>query len=125
MSEATNPINWFEIPVSDMARAVDFYEHVLGVPLSANEVGDLRMAWFPIVAGAPGATGSLIQGDGYTPSPAGTLVYFAVADIDEALARAESRGGRIVLGKTSIGEHGFIAHLEDTEGNRIALHARA
>lgn len=30
-----NPVNWFEIYVSDMTRARKFYESVLGVELSS------------------------------------------------------------------------------------------
>jgi predicted enzyme related to lactoylglutathione lyase len=124
MAEPSNPVNWFEIPVNDLPRAMDFYEHVLGVPLAANDMGAIAMAWFPMASGASGAAGTLIKGDGYAPSADGTLVYFAVADIEAALARVEERGGRTLMPKTSIGQHGFIAHFEDTEGNRVALHAR-
>lgn len=119
-----NPVNWFEIPVRDMARAATFYEQVFEVALVLNEAGPLVMAWFPIAPGLSGAAGTLIQGEGYEPSPFGTLVYFEVADIDATLARVEAMGGRVVLPKASIGEHGFIAHFEDSEGNRIALHSR-
>jgi predicted enzyme related to lactoylglutathione lyase len=28
-----NPVNWFEIPVRDMAKARKFYESVFGMPL--------------------------------------------------------------------------------------------
>jgi len=29
----------------------------------------------------------------------------------------------VLLPKMSIGEYGFIAHFQDSEGNRVALHA--
>ena len=35
----------------------------------------------------------------------------------------EDAGGKIVLPKTSIGPNGFMAHIIDTEGNKIALHS--
>jgi predicted enzyme related to lactoylglutathione lyase len=85
----------------------------------------MQMAWFRLAPGVSGAAGTLIQADGYEPSPFGTLIYFEVADVGETLARVESLGGRELLPKTSIGEHGFIAHFEDSEGNRIALHSRS
>jgi predicted enzyme related to lactoylglutathione lyase len=31
MPSHANPVNWFEIPVNDLARAKSFYEAVLGV----------------------------------------------------------------------------------------------
>lgn len=120
-----NLVNWFEIPVSDLQRAMAFYEKVLEADLSPHEMGPLKMAWFPMHQGAPGAAGSLVQGDTYIPSHEGSMVYFTVADLDAALARVEAAGGKVLNPKTSIGEYGFVAHLEDTEGNRVALHSPA
>lgn len=51
------------------------------------------------------------------------MVYFSVASIEETVQKATEKGSRVLNGKTFIGEFGFIAHLEDSEGNRIALHA--
>lgn len=119
-----NPVNWFEIPVSDLSRAVTFYERVLGSKLDLHDFGGLKMAWFPMSQDAPGAAGTLVKHEAYVPSYDGTLVYFSVPDIDETLRRIQSSGGKILNEKTSIGEYGFVAHFEDTEGNRVALHSR-
>ena len=51
------------------------------------------------------------------------MVYFHVNDIEATLAKIESNGGKTLFPKTGIGEHGFIAHFEDSEGNRVSLHA--
>jgi len=118
-----NPVNWFEIPVSDLDRAMQFYERVLNVTLQRQDFGGLKMAWFPMTQGAPGATGSLVKQETYVPSYEGTMVYFTVESIEETLARIQSSGGKVLNGKTSIGEFGFVAHFEDSEGNRVALHA--
>lgn len=118
-----NPVNWFEIPAADLERAKAFYEHVFEVSLQVVELGPLRMAWFPMVADAPGATGTLVQAETYTPSHAGAMVYFSVADIPATLARVSAKGGKVLREKMSIGEHGFVGHFEDCEGNRVALHA--
>ena len=123
MSDQTNPVNWFEIPVNDLERAKQFYETVFGLQLSLNEMGSMKMAWFPMTQGGPGATGTLIQSEGYAPSHAGTLVYFSVTDIEGALDKVNANGGKTLMPKTSIGEHGYIAHFQDCEGNRVALHA--
>jgi uncharacterized protein len=123
MTQPMNAVNWFEIPVTDLARAKAFYEHVLGLPLSLNEMGPLKMAWFPMNQGAMGATGSLVKAAGFTPSHAGSLVYFTVEDIEAALKRAAAKGGKVLNPKTGIGQYGFIAHFEDCEGNRVALHS--
>ena len=120
---ADNPVNWFEIPVSNLDRAKAFYEAVLGVELAPSEMGPLKMAWFPMTMGATGAAGTLAQGEGYTPSKSGSLVYFHVDSIEDALGKIQKQGGKVLTPKMSIGEWGHVAHFEDSEGNRVALHA--
>ena len=53
----------------------------------------------------------------------GTLVYFACEDCAVEAARADENGGSIFIEKMSIGEHGFISLVYDTEGNMIGLHS--
>jgi uncharacterized protein len=115
--------NWFEIPVKDMGRARKFYEKVFDVELSLEEMGGMKLAMFPFTQDAPGAAGALLQGPSYEPSHAGAVVYFSVDDIEETLRRINGAGGKTIMPKTSIGEYGFIAHYEDSEGNRLALHS--
>lgn len=123
MPQQSNPVNWFEIPVNDLQRAKEFYEYVFDVTLSVQDLGALKMAWFPMVQGASGAAGTLVKAESYVPSYAGTMVYFTVADIDAALKRVSEKGGKILRSKMSIGQHGFVGHFEDCEGNRVALHS--
>jgi hypothetical protein len=47
MTTSMNPVNWFEIPATDLDRAKAFYEYVLGVNLTLQDFGPLKMAWFP------------------------------------------------------------------------------
>jgi predicted enzyme related to lactoylglutathione lyase len=122
MPSPANPVNWFEIPVTDMTRAKTFYEAVLSVDITDSEMGPNKMGWFPMEMGAPGAAGTLIQGEGYNPSHDGSLVYLHVDKIDSALETVGTAGGKVLMPRIAIGEHGFIAHFEDTEGNRVALH---
>ena len=123
MSDPTNPVVWYEIPVADLERAKSFYEAVLGIEMSLNEMGPLKMAWFPMHQGAMGSTGALVKADGYTPSYQGTMVYLTVGDIEKTIELVEKHGGKTLNPKMSIGEYGFVAHFEDSEGNRVALHA--
>lgn len=118
-----NPVNWFEIPVMDMKRAKAFYEKVFGYSLSLHDMGPLHMAWFPMEDKAPGAAGSLVQGEMYEPCDTGHVIYFSVEDITGVLEKAKKNGGTIQNPKTGIGEYGFIGHFKDTEGNCIGLHS--
>ncbi len=115
-------LNWFEIPVLDMARAVSFFNHLYGISLEATEQPEYAMALFPSETGTGGA---LVMGQGCTPSETGTLLYLnAPEDIEVMLNRVEEGGGRVIMSKTEIaGEGGFFALFLDTEGNRLALHA--
>jgi predicted enzyme related to lactoylglutathione lyase len=124
MSAETNPVGWFEIPVTDMARATTFYEQVLGLKLELHDMGPFTMAWFPMQPDVMGATGSLVKGESYAPAHNGTLVYFSVANVEATLQRVAARGGKVLSPKKSIGEHGYVGHFEDSEGNRVALHSR-
>ena len=128
MELKNNVISWFEIPVTNMERAVKFYETVFGFILSRNQMGPLDMAWFPYVENGLGAGGSLVfEKDFYKPSTDGALVYFTAqsGDLVNELSKVENAGGKIISGKKLIAEdYGYMALIIDTEGNRIALHSR-
>lgn len=123
MAEKVNPVGWFEIPVTDLVRAREFYEHIFEVKLEEHRMDDVDMAWFPMQEGVYGAAGTLARGKNYKPSSDGVLVYLTTPDIDAALSRVEKNGGRVLAAKTSIGEYGFIGLFLDTEGNRIGIHS--
>lgn len=123
MSFKANPVNWFEIPVTDLQRAKHFYESVFAIEMTLMEMGNLSMIWFPGVQDGSGASGTLIKAKSYTPSYQGSMVYFSVDDIEAVLARVAQNNGKVVNPKSSIGEYGFVAHFEDSEGNRIGLHS--
>lgn len=124
MTDDSNPVNWFEIATREIDRAARFYETVFETKLKQTSAGDKRYAWFPGSDRNPGSTGALVRADDYRPSHDGALVYLHVDDIDATLARVPEAGGRILSPRRNVGEHGVIAHVEDTEGNRIGIHAR-
>lgn len=122
-----NPVGWFEISVEDIDRAVKFYESLFEVKLQKNEASlefDMRM--FPYSEDKMGISGSLVKGEMFKPSQSGTLVYFTTpsGDLNADAKKIEELGGKIVMPRTSIGEHGFIVIFIDTEGNKVALHSR-
>ena len=124
----SNPVGWFEIYVQDMPRAKAFYEAVFQGALeelknpNPEEFPDMEMWAFPMSMEGYGAPGALVQMKG-CPSGGSTLVYFTCEDCSIEAQRAATHGGKVFKEKTSIGEHGFIAMVEDTEGNMIGLHS--
>jgi predicted enzyme related to lactoylglutathione lyase len=121
-----NSIHWFEIPATDMTRAVRFYESMLGVTLRNEDAGPRKMAIIP-TRDNQGVTGCVVSASERSqPSDKGTLIYLgAGGELDACVARAQKAGGEVVVGKTSIGPNGFYALIRDTEGNTVGLHDEA
>ncbi|MFM7544647.1 MAG: VOC family protein [Ignavibacteria bacterium] len=119
-----NPVVYFEIPVTDMNRAIAFYSSVFGFSFAKEVIDHNDMAFFPFEDGARGITGALAMGEIYVPAVQGILIYFGTDDIDAILHKAVEAGGEILYPKTSNGELGHVAEFKDSEGNRIALHQK-
>jgi predicted enzyme related to lactoylglutathione lyase len=114
-----NAINWFEIPVADLDRAVAFYEKTLATTLKKEVFGGMPMAIFP--ANERGTGGALVAFPDRKPTAEGALVYLnAAGALDSVLDRLKKE--HIVVGKTDIGDPGYIALIRDTEGNVVGLH---
>ena len=130
MTPKRNPVGWFEIYVSDMARARAFYETVLNIqmqPLPAPETmqGGFEMLIFPSDPEnqASGSGGTLCHMEGFKPGAGGTLIYFSCEDCSVEASRVATAGGQVFKEKFSIAPYGFIAIIIDTEGNMIGLHS--
>ena len=124
----SNPVGWFEIYVQDMPRAKVFYEAVFQGALEElknpdpNSFTDMEMWAFPMSMEGAGAAGALVKMAG-CPSGGSTLVYFSCEDCSVEAARAATNGGKVFKDKMPIGQYGFIALVEDTDGNMIGLHS--
>ena len=119
-----NALNWFEIPVQDMARAKLFYSAILDAELTDYPLPEgHKMAMLPAEDGVGGA---LMQGANYTPSHDGALVYLNGGDdLKSVQDRITAAGGKVLQEKMDIGENGFIAVFQDSEGNKVGLHSMA
>lgn len=124
MQQPRHAIDWFEIPVHDMDRAARFYEALLATEIRRETIAGSSLGVIKYHADAVG--GCLIQGDNLpAPSLDGALIYLnAGPSLDAALARAEALGARVITPKVVLpGDMGCFAHITDTEGNRVGLHA--
>jgi predicted enzyme related to lactoylglutathione lyase len=116
-------LNWFEIPATDLNRAAAFYETVLGVQLRREEFFGEPHAIFPRADSAGGVGGALVLREKLRPGEGGAIVYFdTTGRLDDCLARVAKAGGKVVQGRTSIGEMGAIGLIRDPEGNTVGLH---
>jgi predicted enzyme related to lactoylglutathione lyase len=124
MDNTTNSLNWFEIPALDIERSKFFYETIFDMKMEANDMGGSKMAFFPWSSGSGKATGAVVQGENYKPSMEGCIVYLnANPNMDGVIAKVEAAGGKVLVPKMSIGEHGNIAFIMDTEGNNVGIHS--
>jgi uncharacterized protein len=122
--KSLNPVVYFEIPVTDIARAIKFYEAVFSFDFEKDTIDNNEMALFPFTENGSGISGALAKGEIYKPTKSGTLIYFKTENINETLKLVQQYGGKILFPETSNGELGFVAEFEDSEGNRIALHMK-
>jgi uncharacterized protein len=121
-------VGWFDIYVEAMDRAQAFYETVLKTTLfSMDDPNDptAQMRGFGDDFTSHGAGGALVKLTYAKPGPGGSMVYFSCDDCAIEEARVTPAGGSIVRPKFSIGEHGFVSIVTDTEGNVIGLHSVA
>lgn len=116
-------IVWADIPVKDMQRAIAFYGKVTGQPVLPMPGTNDTVA----VIGAPSEGGPMrVSADLYvggTPTHEGATVYLGSnGDIDGMIARVKEAGGKVLQEKQNMGEMvGWIAFIEDSEGNRIGI----
>jgi hypothetical protein len=123
MGDLNNQVNravWFDIPVSDLDRAIQFYKAVLAIDVFKESFQEFT---FAVLDHKDGNGGCLI------PKPedisaSGLLLYLnAEGRIRDAVSKTTSNGGKVLEDVTSIGPHGFRAVILDSEGNRLALHS--
>ncbi|MFT3812924.1 MAG: VOC family protein [Acidovorax sp.] len=117
-------INWFEIPCADLTRAQTFYERLLGRTLRRENFGGADMAVFPKSEHATG--GCLMASPAHRVAPdAGVRIYLdCEPGVEAALARVGGAGGQVIDACAELPQGmGFIAHIRDTEGNTVGLHA--
>ncbi|MBZ5856604.1 VOC family protein [Flavihumibacter profundi] len=125
MTAKENILNWFEISVSDIARAKKFYESIFGIELNQQEMMGMQMAFFPSEDMNGKVSGALVQGPMNKPSADGAKIYLnGNPDLANALGKVEQAGGKVLMPKTKISDEvGFMAFFSDTEGNTVALHS--
>lgn len=113
----TRPITvWNEIPVTDMDRAIAFYNKVFGFQMTVDNSGPRPMA---VLGGEMDVIGAhLYPGK---PSADGPTVHLALLDSLEAgMARCNEAGGKVIGDPVNI-PNGRFVYANDTEGNSIGL----
>ena len=121
LNQKHNRLVWFDIPVTDLERAADFYRTVLNIKVEVQNFGDVH---FGVLEHEEGNGGCLVPNPEEAGAPAGILVYLNVnGRIRSALNSVKTAGGQVIQEIHSLGPHGFRALIKDSEGNTLALHS--
>lgn len=116
-------ISMFEIPATDISRAINFYQTLLDIQIERMDVEGMQMGILPFEGQM--IHGVIIQADGYKPSSDGVTMYLnAGQNLQVVLDRVEKNGGQILVPKTAhADESGYFAIFLDSEGNKMALNS--
>ena len=109
-----NPVNHFEVLGKDGAALQSFYGELFGWSIDAN-----NPMKYGVVAPSEGGIGG-----GVAASMDGTSMvtfYVQVDDLQAALDKAESLGGKTVMPPMDVPGGPKIAQFTDPEGNQIGL----
>jgi predicted enzyme related to lactoylglutathione lyase len=106
-------------PVTDMKRAREFYEGVLGLKPAMESAGGM---WIEYEIGN-GTFAIGCYGDQWKPSKDGTGIAFEVDDFDAEIARLKSLGVKFSLEPMPTPVCHF-AIICDPDGNNIFIHKR-
>lgn len=121
--EMKSYISMFEIPATDISRAINFYQALLDIKIEKMDVEGMQMGIMPYEGQM--VTGVIVQADGYKPSADGVTMYLnAGENLQIVLDKVEKKGGQIVLPKTAhADDSGYFAIFLDSEGNKMALNS--
>ncbi|MBU2901944.1 VOC family protein [Maribacter dokdonensis] len=116
-------ISIFEIPATDITRAVNFYQAILDIEIEKMEFPEMQMGIFPYENQM--VTGVIMKAEGYTPSTNGITIYLNGGDnLQSILDEVEINGGEIMVPKSlHADESGYYAIFLDSEGNKMGLHS--
>lgn len=125
VTKMNNYLALFEIPASDLDRAVSFYEGILDLKIEKMEMPGMEIGVFPYENQS--TTGVIMKGEGYSPSADGVCIYLnGGKDLQIILDKVEQYGGQIVVPKSPHADgSGYFALFLDSEGNKIGLNSEA
>ncbi len=126
MELVRDAISWFEIPVSDFARAKSFYQTIFDFEMPEMDMGPIKMGILLHDQENGGVGGAICCGEGYKAAGNDGLKAYLNGgkDLNVVLNRVAGAGGALVMPKTEIAPGmGYMAFFTDSEGNVVGLHS--
>lgn len=123
MSNSTSGIGefcWNELMTNDTKKAKAFYQALLGWEATEMNVGEMVYTLFK--AGGKEMGGMLqIPASEEKNIPPHWMSYIAVADLDQAVKKAQELGASVKCPQTMVGDFGRFATIVDPTGAYIAF----
>lgn len=112
---------WYEIPVTDLAKAQSFYETMLGIKMIYQDGEDLPnpMVWFTEPS-TPGSFGHLYPGKPATDGDGPTVHMLTTDPLEQVMERVTEAGGTVLSPIIAIPAGRFV-YITDPDGNSIGL----
>lgn len=114
---------WFEIPVTDMDKSIDFYNAVFEIALKKDNSGPNPMAIFEVSDQENGTSGHLYPGKPASKGDGITVHLASPGKLEDTLARVKKAGGEVISDIISI-PSGQFAYCLDLDGNSIGIFSR-
>lgn len=115
---------WVDVPTEDFDRAVKFYSTILGEEIKVSDMMGQTLGFFPMDPDGMVGGDIVPPSDEFKPSSQGTHVYLSCeGKIDDVLGRVENAGGKIIKPKFLLEGAGWLAMIQDSEGNVVGLHS--
>jgi uncharacterized protein len=120
-----NKIVHFEIPFDDKEKSKEFYGKVFGwqfqempeMNYTITRTVEVDKKFMPKESGA--INGGMYKRD--EQSAKSPVLVIDVPSVDEHIKKIEEAGGKIIRPKVKVGEIGYYAQFQDTEGNILGI----
>jgi uncharacterized protein len=109
-----NQICHFEIGCRDRAKAADFYSKMFEWKIEEQGPGTMLRTG--------GDVGGHLMSLGHEPHTY-TIFYIMVDDVESALKKVESLGGKRLIGPQGLPSNTYFGWFADPEGNTIGVYA--
>ena len=122
---ANHPIVHIEFSAQNPQEAAKFYTDLFGWKTEAMQGPGFEYWMFDTQDGRGGGfnqIGPSPDGSGFETKAGTVIVYVETDDIDAALAKAESLGGKTVMPKSEIPGTGWFGIFTDPSGNQVGLY---
>ena len=120
MPKQNGKVDWVDLTIPNAEPIRDFYQAVVGWTAEGLSMGDYEDYVMKRDTGSAVA-GICWKRDVNANVPSGWMVYVSVSDLDAAMERAKSKGGKILEVRKNDKDKNFMAYVEDPSGAVCAL----